>query len=194
MAGLLSSAGMVVAFVSSTAVGCASKSEQAGASRAEDSTVASAQPPVTYLSTRERTQLGAAPVRVVLPPVAEGNAFATQLARFGPSARFYIILRDLRAEIPPGVLYELYLDVEPGQSPKVDDARRIGSINFYDANRPAGAENFRRFDVTALVRQLSGERRLTTETALTLVPNGVVDAGANPTIGKIELMVEGGGR
>ncbi|HEY4593846.1 MAG TPA: hypothetical protein VIJ61_15625, partial [Thermoanaerobaculia bacterium] len=66
------------------------------------------------------------PVKLQRPPVrvplqgAEGTPLSAVLDTLG-RRRLYLVLRDLRTDEPPGVLYDLYLDLPAGGRPREND-------------------------------------------------------------------------
>jgi hypothetical protein len=107
--------------------------------------------------------------------------------------RIYIVLKNLRAVKQPGVLYHLYLDLPPETKPSKDDARYIGTLNFF--NRAGGGgfgapktSSFDSYDITAAARNLQARNLLYEDTTITIIPAGEPDAEARPTIGLIELV------
>lgn len=148
------------------------------------------------------TALGAERVRVKLEPPTGTPRGAPSLAdrvrSLPPERRLYLVLRKLRAEAQPGVLYTLYLELPPSLSLRNAAPYRVGIINFFDAveqgdqNAPTAgipmATNFFSFDVTSLAKNLRGKRQLSNQPVLTIVPIGRPVAEAKPVIGEITLV------
>jgi hypothetical protein len=134
-----------------------------------------------------------APVRVPLSPPAGGAGIASAIESMEPGERLFLVLRDLSAAEPPGVLYHLYLSLPPGAVPAEDDPRHAGSINFYAAVRPEPAEPgsaFHSFDVTEAIRALGERGELDEPLMLTILPAGEPAGGSGATVGRIELVVQ----
>ncbi|RPE81666.1 tyrosinase family protein [Vulcaniibacterium tengchongense] len=145
-------------------------------------------------------ELGAAPVRVALSPLAAvASTLRAAAAGLDPTGarRSYLVVRGLHAWKQPEVLYHLYLT--PGRSGQLGPKTYVGNINFFDAefhDHGGGAlgdalgENFYSFDVTALLRRLarSGALGLGTPLAVTFVPGGKPAPGAKPLVGTVELV------
>jgi hypothetical protein len=128
--------------------------------------------------------LGAGPTRVTLASPAK-----RPLPDPRPGRHLHLIVRGLRADAQPGVLYHLYLDLPAGATPSGDDPHYVGSINFYNARNPASAaknDPFFSFDVTAIVRELRAHKLLLEPTTVTLIPGGTPEARA--VVGAIELV------
>ena len=131
-----------------------------------------------------------APVRVPLQG-AEGTPLGAIVDTLG-RRRLYLVLRDLRTDEPPGVLYDLYLDLPAGGRPRENDPHYVGSFNFYNAAAsfaPADAR-FQSFDISDVARALRARGKLTDRTTITVFAGGTPDAGARPVIGRVELVVQ----
>jgi hypothetical protein len=139
--------------------------------------------------------LGTDPVGVTLVPppelAARGETLASRLMR-ASGQRVYLAVKGLRTGEQPGVLYHLYLQLSPSAKPAKDDARYVGSFNFFSAGEFAGqAPNSaptRTYDVTAVVQKLRDQRLLQDPITVTIVPGGSPAAQAKPTIAAIELV------
>jgi hypothetical protein len=141
----------------------------------------------------EPTVLQAAPVQLELKRAGDGGresgqALASVLASRRPDRRPTLVLRGLRAETPPGVLYHLYLGLEPGESPAPDDPRHIGVVNFFDAER--GKPGFYSFDLERALEALRAAGPLPEPLTVTVIPAGAPDAEARPVIGSAELVLQ----
>ena len=68
-------------------------------------------------------KLGPGPVTVTLAPAsAAGEAtLSVALKSLKPEEHLYIVLRDLKASEPPGVLYDVYLDLPQGARTKPEE-------------------------------------------------------------------------
>ena len=142
--------------------------------------------------------LSTMPIRIPLVPATtttkpEKRTLASRIEVLKPCQRIYIVLKNLRAVKQPGVLYHLYLDLPPETKPSKDDARYIGTLNFF--NRAGGGgfgapktSSFDSYDITAAARNLQARNLLYEDTTITIIPAGEPDAEARPTIGLIELV------
>jgi len=133
-------------------------------------------------STRGPIALGDGPVEVAL---ASAESDTRLPAALESGRRLHLVLHDLAAAEPPGVLYHLYLGPRTAST---EERRHLGSINFFDAvPEKAG---FRSFDASAIARELL-DRGLAEElTTLTIVPAGAPAPGAKAAIARAELVLE----
>lgn len=145
-------------------------------------------------------ELGSATTRVSLAPAATtprgGRTLASWLDALEKEERVALILRGLRAQKPPGVLYHLYLDLPPGATPTPGDPHLVGVVNFFNAVTPPGAAPppdehaaFDSYDVTEIARSLHAMKRLSDQTTIAIVPVGTPVTGAKATISRVELVV-----
>jgi hypothetical protein len=145
--------------------------------------------------------LGTARVDVNLAPPPEPDVaakpLAARVAALAPSKRLYLVLRNLKADAQPGVLYHLYLELPPGADPTKAQAHYVGQIQFFDAayhgEHDSGAagnapDKFYSFDVTQLVKSLRLKKKLSDRPNLSIVPIGQPEEAAKPVIGEITLV------
>lgn len=140
-------------------------------------------------------RLGERPITDRLVPVADRGdasppAIRDTVGALRPGRKLYLVLRDLRTEAQPGVLYSLYLDLPAGSSPGKGDPHLAGSLSFFNA-RPGNqgkSDRFVSFDVTALVKSLHAQGRLADPLTLTIIPDSRPSQDASPTVGEITLV------
>lgn len=131
--------------------------------------------------------LGAVPLRVSLRPTESGS-FADRIGQLGPS-RVLLVLRGLRAQRQPAVLFELFLssaDVEH----VADDAHLIGSLNFFrvpPSKEGSSSQVFESYDVTDLTHRLLADRGLREPPVVTIAPVGEPSPNSRASIQRIEL-------
>jgi len=145
-------------------------------------------------------ELGSGAVKVTLEagPSAQGATsatFADKVKRLKPGRHLYLIVKDLKAELDPGVLYHFYLELPSGTSPERGRANFVGTIHFFDAvghDHSSAAtgdpEKFFSFDVTALAKRLATARKLGEKPTLTIAPAGEPAADAKPVVGDISFV------
>jgi tyrosinase len=147
--------------------------------------------------------LGADPVQVTLEPLPEREGevpvhLPNRVKSLEAERRLYLIVRDLRAETQPGVLYHVYLELPSGASREQLEAHHVGVLNFFHAvghgehghggEARKETERFLRFDITNLVKALQSKNLLRDKPTLTIAPVGRPAADAKPVIGEITLV------
>jgi tyrosinase len=135
--------------------------------------------------------LGAAPTRIALAPVVRGETVASRAASLRPGRRLYLLIRGLRVDTEPGVIYHVYLNLPAGAKPADYDPRHVGIINFYGV--PAGSSPdrvFQSFDITDAVRTLRAKGLLGNGTTVTFHPAGQAASGAKASVVRVEVVEE----
>ena len=107
-----------------------------------------------------------------------------------------MVAKKLRADVQPGVVYNVYFDLPPGTTPKPGkrDPHYVGTLNFFDTSEhEGGAEamgevKFRSFDATRVARNLHLTKRLSDKPSLTIAPAKEPEAGARPVVGDISVV------
>jgi len=149
-------------------------------------------PTVLLVATaRGPVPIGGPRTLVALEAAAGAERAAADLAAGRPpDGEPALLVHDLRAEAPPGVLFDLYLVGGEGEPPGHGDPRHLGSINFYGADpvRPG----FQRFELAAALAELRRRGELSGDglPSLLLVPQGGVETGSAPALGRVELVVD----
>jgi tyrosinase len=156
---------------------------------------------VAAVKTKE-IKLGPAPTRVKLDPLsvqkgAKPKPFREHVQALAEGKHLSLIVKDLQADAPPGILYHLYLELPEGAKGDKRTPHLVGTINFFDAVRHSeghekkaqkGPERFYQFDITNLARTLDAKKLLTTSPTLTIAPAGTPAEKANPVIGEISVV------
>jgi tyrosinase len=148
--------------------------------------------------------LGAAPVSTTLdlkplagaPAAAAAQTFAKAVTAMVPERNLYLVLKGLKADVRPGVLYDVYLQLPKGTAPRQGTEYRAGIVSFFDTGHGdhsvegAGTEpKFVSFEITDLVSRLAGKKRLDSgQLELTLAPLGTPAANSRPVIGEISVV------
>jgi hypothetical protein len=139
------------------------------------------------------------PIHVTLEPQPEREGeepipIPARVKSLGAGRRLYLILKNLRTNAQPGVVYSIYLELPSGASREVSESHHVGTINFFDAvDRDGGRgakkrDRFVSFDVTDLAKELRSKGKLKEKPTLTIVPAGQPAAAAKPVIGEITLV------
>lgn len=111
-------------------------------------------------------------------------------------ARTYLVLRNYRANVQPGVIYHVYLGLPPGTAGAAAQRHYVGPLNFFDAVpiRGHGHGAFQgktaRFDVTGVAARLRAAGLLGDSPSVTIAPAGQPASAAQPVIGEITLVEE----
>lgn len=133
-------------------------------------------------------KLGAGAVSVQLSPASPGEIakLASVLKALKPDEHLYVVLRDIRAQQAPGVLYDVYLDLPGGALAAQRAPYAIGTINFYNAVGNPGF--FFSFDITDAARLLESRNQLSERTTITFAPSGNAEPNAEVVLGRVELI------
>ncbi|HXZ01345.1 MAG TPA: tyrosinase family protein [Stellaceae bacterium] len=133
-------------------------------------------------------------VNMLSPPAqAQPRLPREQVKALPPNRKVYLVLKNVQAASPPGVHYDLYLDLPQGATPSHDLPNYVGTINFFgvtmmrDKMAAMKPRTFS-FDVTEKVKTLQAKGELTATPAVSLVPQGEADEKAKATIGQIQLV------
>jgi tyrosinase len=128
--------------------------------------------------------LAAGPVTVSLAPGAAG---------LPPGRKLVLSITGLRTNVPPEVLYEVYLGLPSGAAPARDSVHFVGTFNFFNAAIGSQTATDRSgtygYDVTDLVRSLRARNLLGDTVSVTIVPSGKPVEAARPVIGEIALVL-----
>jgi len=136
--------------------------------------------------------LGRGPVRVQLKAERRTNLFQ-HVETLKPEEQIFMVLRDLRAESQPGVLYHMYLDVPEGGKAEAARNHFVGVVNFF-ASMHEGVgggptTRFVSFEISRVLAKLKADGiSADTETSVTIVPSGEPSAEAKPIIGQIAIL------
>ena len=144
-------------------------------------------------------ELSSAPMQVNLdaPPGPEGAvSLKDRIRQLKAGKRLYVVAKKLRADVQPGVVYNVYFDLPAGTTPKPGkrDPHYVGTLNFFDTSEhEGGAEamgevKFRSFDATRVARNLHLTKRLSDKPSLTIAPAKEPEAGARPVVGDISVV------
>jgi len=149
-------------------------------------------------------QLSSQPVRVNLEPFAAPNernpGLRTNVRELKGDTRLYLVLRNLQADIHPGVLYHLYLELPANTPTEKGQSHFVGTIHFFDAiphnddermdmtHGMTSPDKFFSFDITDLTRSLQSRQLLSDRPTLTIVPAGRPANEAKPVIGETSIV------
>ena len=100
--------------------------------------MAAQSPQTLATSAGKPVALGAGPVSVTLTPPGAGKPLSARVADVAQGHKVYLVVKGLRSNAQPEVLYQLYLGLPPGDAPKTDGIHFVGSLNFFNAVNLAG--------------------------------------------------------
>jgi hypothetical protein len=144
------------------------------------------------VSTSKDIRLGRdGPTRIPLVNAAAGSAETgrrpgAQIPLPRGNKQAYLVLQDIFADSPPGVGYDVYLDLPAGRPPGRGDAHYVGTINFFDTASDHRREV--RLNITDRLKALAEEGQLNATPSVTVVPGAT--AQAESQIGSVAIEVE----
>lgn len=157
-----------------------------------------------HASVKTPVSLGRTPTRTTLElaslagPAASASATTlSKRVKAVPASRsVFLVVRGLQAEVQPGVLYDIYVNLPEGAAPESASDRRVGTLSFFDTGHAshdaegAGAEaKFLSFDVTATLQRLAAKKAIDeTNLQLTFVPLGEPEGDSKPVVGEISII------
>lgn len=143
-------------------------------------------------------ELGAAPVRIPLTVQQTGAAQSKSLLQhfeaLTPQEEIFLVLRKLQAEVQPGVLYNIYLNLPEGAAPEKQPELLLGAVNFFEsmphADHAEGpTPRFYSFELSQVLSKLKAAGHPQSgETTVTIVPAGKPGGEAKPIIGQITVV------
>ncbi len=142
--------------------------------------------------TAEAVRLQMAPAKT---PAGPAEGFTEHVANLPPDKHVYLVIKKLRANTYPGVVYQVFLDLPSGRSLKEADAHRLGRVNFFEAvthqeGAPGEQEmpRFLSFEITDVVKGLQANKLLQDKPVVTIVPAGTPAADAKPAVGDVSIV------
>jgi tyrosinase len=139
-------------------------------------------------------QLGPGPVRATLsaPPSPQATVpLATRIENLPPDHRLHVVLRDLKADVQPEVLYHLYLELPAQAAGAAATEYYVGNINFFGRghhHEGSSDDKFYSFDITDLAKRLKAKGLLTDKAELTIAPAGTPTSQATVTVGEVSIV------
>jgi tyrosinase len=167
-----------------------------------------------HVATRAGTEveLKADAVRVTLepvvpPPGAQAMSLRARVAEIPANRRLFLIVKDLRAQAQPHVLYHVYLEVPSDAAPDKMVQHHVGAVNFFNAvshgmgggghgaptkkaQQAPATQRTLRFDITNLAKKLQANGLLNDKPVVTIAPIGKPADSAKPVIGEISIVDE----
>jgi hypothetical protein len=161
----------------------------AGGAGAQSPAAVNGQVPV---ATAGAVSLSGTMVRVPLVSAAAAEPLERRLRELNGTHRFFLVLGDLHADEPPGIVYELYLGLPPSVVPGANDSHYVGTLNFFAVAPPNKSPLPRSYDVTATVNALLAQGLSADDLAVTIVPAAGSPAlnATPPSIGQVTLVAQ----
>src|SRR5262249_53721011 len=127
-------------------------------------------------------------------PTVAPTALSARVEALPDEKQLYLMIKNYRADLQPGVIYNVYLDLPPAGAPNAGEGHYVGSINFFGVVPHDGHESHTAsaavmtFDITELARRLKSEGLLTDTPTVTIVPSGEPVEDSKPVIGEISIV------
>jgi hypothetical protein len=131
-----------------------------------------------------------APVALATEPVTVQVAMtADTRARIEPAmapsskTKLTLTIEGIKFESPPGVHYEIYINLPKNEEPNYKSAYFVGNLSFFVERQAGAAEHpdVARFDITKNVRELKALKLWNdAEISVTFVMRGLVDREGRP--------------
>ena len=153
------------------------------------------QTPTTLAANNVELALTNSPVHVKLQTPAGLVPFGAEIKTLPADQRLFLRLKNLRANIQPGVLYHIYLNLPSGAGLDSAESHRAGLLSFFNftqmGRHPMDSNNRQRFvsfDVTQVTRELEAKGLLKEGPTLTIAPARRPATGAKVLVGEIDLV------
>jgi tyrosinase len=128
------------------------------------------------------------------PTLAPAPALTGRVESLPPEKQLFLMIKNYHADLQPGVIYLVYLDLPPANAPAGGEGHYVGAMQFFgvvphDGHESHGASAaILSFDITDLAKRLQAEGALTNSPAVTIVPSGEPAENAKPIIGEISIV------
>jgi outer membrane protein OmpA-like peptidoglycan-associated protein/subtilisin family serine protease len=139
---------------------------------------------------RRGIALGRGPTRVRLGVGEASEAVTGETITPRSGKRLYLVLRNYRADSPPGTVYRVYLELPANATPEIARRHYVGTFNFFESVplHGAAAGHTYSFDITELARRLAPHGGVSRTPNVTIVPAGRPIEAARPVIGEISIV------
>jgi tyrosinase len=147
-------------------------------------------PPAVIANSPIGIRLNSGVTRVPLQPAPVKGAVSSSVSSLAASGRIMLVVRDIRSDIPPGTLFEVFADLPPNAGPAQRKAHYLGTFSFFRATGEHAQMMGNRlsFDVTTAVRRLAANNQLSANPVISIVPIGKVEPFSSPTVGQLQLV------
>lgn len=123
--------------------------------------------------------IGQSPVTQVLHIDREMRTSADHRSTAG---RVYLVLQGPTADVPPGITYDVFLDLPAKNLGHAMDKYFVGSLNFYEIHQ----HSFLSFDITSRLHQ---PIKPSGDFMVTIIPNGKPASDSHIHIDAIQLVL-----
>ena len=131
--------------------------------------------------------VGAGPTEITLSLSRDGagrqGSLGTRLRGIPATQEVYLQLKNLRAEVEPGITYNIYVNLPARSSAGTTDPHYVGTVNTQGPRDPT-------INVTERLKQLNAGSMLDERTTVTVVPAGRPATGAEVKIDRVLLLAE----
>jgi hypothetical protein len=131
------------------------------------------------LAASEQMALTNKPVTTVLQI---NRDMKSKVAQAAESARVYLVVRRPTADRPPGVTYDVFVNLPPGKKGAEMTPYLVGTINFFEIR----AKSFVSFDITDRIRGILSAGG---SVNVTLIPDGEPAPDTHPRLQRLELVL-----
>ena len=146
-----------------------------------------AEPSVLAQSVGSRIAFGANARRLTLAPTC--GPLKSLIRRAPTTARFFLVVEDLRTTRQPGAIFDISLAHGAGEAGK--RSRMLGTLNFFNAHAPAAGEGRRvSYDVTAQLKALARQASLSRGVTLAIAPMSAPERTSDASAGAIKLIMQ----
>jgi hypothetical protein len=130
---------------------------------------------------------GNGPTRIPLVNAAARPGETGRLGSPRGNVQTYLVLQNIFAKSPPGVGYDVYLDLPAGQAPGGrEDRHYVGTFHFFDTSPSHPREA--RLNITQSLKALAAEGQLSSTPSVTVVPAAATQAESQ--IGSVAIEAE----
>ncbi|MGH9643402.1 MAG: tyrosinase family protein, partial [Terriglobales bacterium] len=155
-------------------------------------------PPRLIAAFEDGVTLGGQPTSITVPLPASAQNTMESLAAVDNPSRLNLNIEGIQVHNPPGIVYEVHLNLSSDDTPATDDASFVGNITFFGAGHhhgnsghphPGSGEESssdssginHSFDITGLVQTLREQNRWNPQqVTVTFVPVGLIPPSGTP--------------
>jgi hypothetical protein len=146
-------------------------------------------PPRLIAASDDGVTLSGQPTSITVPLPGAAQDTVSALSAGGSPGRLSLNVEGIQVPEPPGVVYEIHLNLPSDADPITDDMSFVGHVSFFGSGHrepgqrpdadPAGLNHT--FDITGLVSLLRAQGRWDTQQAtITFIPVGLTPAPGTP--------------